>query len=70
MLCCRSLIDRVTDLQSRLEAAEKIAEEAERQLRVLSSHNETDGDRVSDLERQLKTAKVITIPIRFDSVSP
>jgi hypothetical protein len=49
----------VVDLQTRLEAAERIADESERQLRVMSSHNENDGGRVAALEKALKAAQVL-----------
>jgi uncharacterized protein YPO0396 len=51
-------VARLADTASKLDAATKAADEAERQVKVLSNSSENDGDRVAGLERALKAAKV------------
>ena len=50
--------DRLAETTTKLEFVSKTADEAERQVKVLSNSSENDGDRVATLERGLKAAKV------------
>ena len=51
-------VARLTDTTSKLDAAQKNADEAERQLKVLSNASDNDGDRVANLDKSLKATKV------------
>ena len=49
---------RLKEVQSRLDQAEKVADEAERQLKVLANASDNEGDKVASLDKNLKAAKV------------
>jgi hypothetical protein len=50
--------DRLNETTAKLQHITKAADEAERQVKLLSNSSENDGDRVANLEKQLKAAKV------------